>query len=250
MRWWQPNTGVGARRTPLCPAGHLPLKGGDWLIRLTAPILQRWCLVPSVDAGAISPLEGEMPGRAEGGVKHRLLSLSWRFALLPALAVLLSACDEMSHQPRYDSYEKSSLFADGKALQAPPEGTVARDDPAWRTALEQRPPMSLALIKRGRERFGIYCTPCHDYAGYGHGMVPARGFPQPPSFHEARLRNARSRYFVDVITHGHGVMYSYANRVAPADRWAIAAYIRALQLSQDAPMAMLDAEERKRLEAQ
>ncbi|WEX10566.1 cytochrome c [Chelativorans sp. AA-79] len=173
-----------------------------------------------------------------------------RLAIFPAIALLLSACDEMSHQPRYDSYEESSLFADGKALQAPPAGTVARDDPAWQAALEERPPMSLALLTRGRERFGIYCTPCHGYAGYGHGTVPNRGFPQPPSFHDPRLREAGSRYFVDVITHGHGVMYSYANRVLPADRWAIAAYIRALQLSQNAPVAMLDAQERRRLEAQ
>lgn len=168
--------------------------------------------------------------------------------LLPVLAFVLAACDEMNHQPRYDSYEESSLFRDGKALQAPPDGTVARDDAAWKGALDHRPPMSLALIERGRERFGIYCTPCHDQAGYGHGTVPSRGFPEPPSFHQPRLRDARSRYFVDVITRGHGVMYSYADRVAPADRWAIAAYIRALQLSQNAPVALLGAQERRKLE--
>jgi mono/diheme cytochrome c family protein len=165
--------------------------------------------------------------------------------VLPLLAAP-AACGDMSHQPRYDSFEPSSLFADGASVQWPPEGTVARDDPDP-NALSQRPAMSLALVERGREQFEIYCTPCHDQAGYGHGMVAARGFPAPPNFHIARLRDAPSSYFVDVITHGHGVMYSYADRVMQSDRWAIAAYIRALQLSQDAPVATLSPEERAKL---
>jgi mono/diheme cytochrome c family protein len=153
----------------------------------------------------------------------------------------------MSHQPRYDYAEASGLFKDGKSLQAPPDGTVARDDPAFAQALQQRPPMSLALLQRGQERFGIYCTPCHDAAGYGHGTVPGRGFPRPPSFHQARLRDVTPDYIVDVITKGHGVMYAYADRVAPSDRWAIAAYIRALQLSQAAPVSALDDNDRAQL---
>jgi mono/diheme cytochrome c family protein len=171
-----------------------------------------------------------------------------RYALLSLLCVsLLAACDDMNHQPRYDSYEKSALFADGKALQAPPDGTVARDDPGEAAALANRPAITLDLLKRGEERFGIYCTPCHDAGGYGNGTVPARGFPHPPSFHIDRLRNAPSRYFVDVITNGHGVMYSYADRVSPSDRWAIAAYIRALQLSQNAVASSLLPQDRHRL---
>jgi mono/diheme cytochrome c family protein len=154
----------------------------------------------------------------------------------------------MSHQPRYDYAEKTKLFADGTSLQAPPDGTVARDDPAWQAALADRPAMSAALLARGRERYGIYCAVCHDAAGYGQGIVPSRGFPHPPSYHVDRLRNAPSSYFVDIITHGHGAMYSYADRVAPADRWAIAAYIRALQLSQDASAASLTDAERGRLD--
>jgi mono/diheme cytochrome c family protein len=167
--------------------------------------------------------------------------------LVLPLVLALSACDKMSQQPRYDSDEPSRLFADGKSAQAPPDGTIARDDPAWEAALRDRPAMTVALLERGRERYGIYCAVCHDYAGYGHGTVPARGFPAPPSFHTARLREAPASYFVDVITHGHGVMYSYADRVKPADRWAIAAYIRALQLSQNAPLAALSPSERARL---
>lgn len=166
--------------------------------------------------------------------------------LLIGLAVL-AACDEMDDQPRYDSYERSTLFADGKSLQAPPMGAVAQDDAARRKAYTSRPAMSLPLLERGRERYAIYCVPCHGMAGDGRGTVPARGFPRPPSFHQPRLRNAGAAYIVSVITEGHGVMYSYANRVAPADRWAIAAYIEALQLSQDAPLALLPKEERARL---
>lgn len=163
------------------------------------------------------------------------------------LLTVTAACNDMDQQPRYDSYEASQLFADGTSMQAPPEGTIARDDPAREAALRDRPAMSLALLARGRERYGIYCSPCHDASGYGRGTVPARGFPQPPSFHDPRLRQAPSSYFVDVITHGHGVMYSYADRVVPADRWAIAAYIRALQLSQGAWVADLPPDDRARL---
>jgi mono/diheme cytochrome c family protein len=166
--------------------------------------------------------------------------------LLIALLVL-AACDEMSHQPRYDSDEASALFKDGKSLQAPAEDTVARDDPPWSEALQQRPAMSMALLERGHDRYGIYCTPCHDAAGYGRGTIPNRGYPHPPSFHDARLRNVPPDAIVDVITKGHGVMYSYADRVAPSDRWAIAAYIRALQLSQAAPVSGLNDRDRAQL---
>lgn len=162
-----------------------------------------------------------------------------RTALTCLLLLLLGSCDNMDHQPRYDSYEKSALFSDGKALQAAPEGTISRDDDSFGEELANRPPMSLALLTRGHERYEIYCTPCHDPAGYGNGRIPSRGFPHPPSFHIQRLRDAPSGYIVEVITHGHGVMYSYADRVVPKDRWAIAAYVRALQLSQNAPPGVL-----------
>ena len=101
------------------------------------------------------------------------------------LVLAASSCDEMNHQSRYDYAEKTKLFADGKSLRAPPEGTLARDDPAWQAALAERPPMTAALVARGRERYGIYCAMCHDAAGYGQGIVPSRGFPTPPSFQAA-----------------------------------------------------------------
>jgi mono/diheme cytochrome c family protein len=145
--------------------------------------------------------------------------------------VALAGCHQnltMSDQKKLDEWERSSVFRNGKVLQPPPEGSVSRDQDTA-NVLTARPPMSLALVERGRERFEIFCSECHGDGGDADGMIVQRGFPRPPSFHEARLVNAPDAYFVDVITHGHGVMYSYADRVPPADRWAIAAYIRALQ---------------------
>ena len=146
-------------------------------------------------------------------------------------ALAIAGCNQnltMSDQKKLDEWERSSIFRNGRVLQAPPAGSVSRDAD-MQDVLAQKPPMSLALIKRGRERFNIFCSECHGFGGDADGMVVQRGFPRPPSFHEARLVNAPDEHFVDVITHGHGVMYSYADRVPPADRWAIAAYIRALQ---------------------
>jgi mono/diheme cytochrome c family protein len=140
----------------------------------------------------------------------------------------------MAQQARYDEYEASPLYPDGMAMQHPPGGTVAQDWPEQRTA-EQRPPLTRALLERGRDRFGIYCTPCHANDGSGDGIVPARGFPHPPDFRSARLRQTPASHFYDVMTNGYGVMYSYADRVPPRDRWAIAAYIRVLQQAQPEP---------------
>lgn len=151
-----------------------------------------------------------------------------RGALLIALA-LLSACDQnMVQQPRYDSYEANPLFADGKTMRHPPAGVVERSRLA-RIAATRQPPISSALLARGQDRYRIYCAPCHGRSGEGNGMVPQRGFPKPPSYFEPRLLDAPDAHFYDVITHGYGVMYSYADRVPPEDRWAIAAYIRLLQ---------------------
>lgn len=149
-----------------------------------------------------------------------------RYMLLLPLA--LTGCDNMVQQPRYDTYEASPLFENGMAMQHPPEGTVSRDMPL-REAAAQRPALTQALIERGRERFDIYCSACHAFDGSGDGMIPSRGFPHPPDLRSARLRAAPASYFYDVITEGYGVMFSYADRVEPRDRWAIAAYIRALQ---------------------
>jgi mono/diheme cytochrome c family protein len=134
----------------------------------------------------------------------------------------------MSDQKKLSEWERSNIFRNGKVLQVPPDGSVAREQDTA-NVLTEKPPMSLALVERGRERFNIFCSECHGFGGDADGMVVRRGFPKPPSFHEVRLVNATDEHFVDVITHGYGVMYSYSDRVPPADRWAIAAYIRALQ---------------------
>jgi len=166
---------------------------------------------------------------------HALLDFarSERGWVAAALAILLAGCGQnlsMNDQRKYAEWERGTLFRNGRVVQAPPAGTVARNaeplDP-----VATRPPMTLALVQRGRERFGIFCAPCHGQAGDGNGIVAQRGFPHPPDYTEARLVSAPDRYLFDVISHGHGAMYSYADRMPPKDRWAIAAYIRALQRS-------------------
>jgi mono/diheme cytochrome c family protein len=154
------------------------------------------------------------------------------------LLLALAACkQEMTQQRRYDTFEPSPLWADGTSARPLPAGVVARGDLAREAAATQPPAVTPALLARGRERFDIYCAPCHGHTGDGNGMIPQRGFPHPPSYHTARLRAAPAGYIFDVITRGHDVMYSYAARVEPADRWAIIAYIRALQLSRAVDLA-------------
>jgi mono/diheme cytochrome c family protein len=172
-----------------------------------------------------------------------------RWAVIALACLACAACDEMVHQPKGPVYGRLDLFKNGAAMQVPPAGTVARDEPSYQAAVATRPPMTLALIQRGRDRFHIYCEPCHGVAGDGRGIIPSRGFPQPPDFHAEPLKSAPSQLFVDTITNGYGVMFSYADRVPPADRWAIAAYIRALQLSQATPAAELSPDDRAKLEA-
>jgi mono/diheme cytochrome c family protein len=173
-----------------------------------------------------------------------------RILALASVLLSLAACGEgeMSNQPKYKPYAKADLFRDGKVNQAPPPGTVARGDLDRAAVLANRPPMSLALLQRGRERFDIYCAVCHGRTGDGDGIIPEHGFPHPPSYHTDRLRGASDALFMRTITEGYGAMYSYADRVPPADRWAIIAYIRALQLSQNFPVAQLPPDERQKLE--
>jgi len=179
-------------------------------------------------------------------------------ALTIALAatLLFSACrPDMANQPRAKPLSQSDFFSNGTSARQPPSHTVvqgqAHDNTAYYTGLTNgtyitQLPMKLTpeLLRRGRERFEAICAECHDRTGSGNGMVVQRGFPQPPSLHVDRLRNAPIGHFYDVITNGYGVMYSYATRVEPEDRWAIAAYIRALQLSHNAKPSDVDPAER------
>ncbi len=166
----------------------------------------------------------------------------------------------MHDQPRYEPLEQSDFFeTGGSASRLPVEGTVARgqlreDDHLYLGKVDgrlvDRMPFAVTpdLLQRGRERYEIYCTPCHGQTGYGDGIVVLRGLRAPPSLHEARLRGEPVGHFYDVMTNGIGAMYSYASRIKPHDRWAIVAYVRALQLSQNAASGDLPEAERQRLE--
>lgn len=150
---------------------------------------------------------------------------------------MLCACDEMTQQPKQKTYAPLSGPADT------PAGVVEYD-----VKPETAAPVTLELLQRGQERFRIYCTPCHSETGDGRGMIVQRGFPPPPSYHTERLRNVPIQHFYDVITNGYGAMYPFADRVPPADRWAIAAYIRALQRSQNGTLNDVPPDRRGRLQ--
>jgi mono/diheme cytochrome c family protein len=146
----------------------------------------------------------------------------------------------------------SDFFEDGRSSRPPVPGTVARGqlraDTYFYTGMmgaqagDQMPfPITEQVLQRGRERFNIYCTPCHSRTGDGNGMIVQRGYRRPPSFHIDRLRKAPLGHFFDVMTNGFGAMPDYAAQIAPQDRWAIIAYIRALQLSQSAPRNLIPA---------
>jgi mono/diheme cytochrome c family protein len=163
----------------------------------------------------------------------------YRPALLIAalLAMLLAGCDDFAAQPKNKTWHAAEpLPNDLKWPLTPPEGMVGREPEA------SPPPLTLALLERGQARFNIYCGPCHGRTGEGDGMIVQRGFPHPPTYHQDRLRQVPTQHFYDVMTNGYGIMYSFAARVAPPDRWAIAAYIRALQLSRDATAADVPAD--------
>jgi mono/diheme cytochrome c family protein len=163
--------------------------------------------------------------------------------LLAAAGLCLAAvaCDNMANQPKRLPFELP-YGAEANWPALPPAHVIARDD-----VPVPIPPVTVALLERGQQRFDIYCAPCHSRVGDGHGMIVQRGFPSPPSYYIARLREAPVQHFYDVITHGYGAMFPYADRVAPADRWAIVAYIRALQASADAKLADVPAEQRASL---
>ncbi len=170
-----------------------------------------------------------------------------RAALILAL-LLLAACDQnMDVQPKYSEYAPAPLFR-GSTLRTPPQGTVARDDLARDAEAAHKPAVTAEVLDRGHQRFNIFCSPCHGGAGDGDGIIVRRGMPRPTSYHDERLRTASDQYLFDVITNGHGAMYSYASRVPPSDRWAIVAYIRVLQLARHASIDDVPEERRASLQ--
>jgi mono/diheme cytochrome c family protein len=194
------------------------------------------------------------PGR--GSARHT--------ALVPALLILGVLCGcrrDMQHQPKALPLEASRFFADGRTERPIPPHTIARseldDDQSFYTGasngqfLASIPaPITRQLLLRGQQRFDIYCTPCHGILGDGDGMVARRGFKWPANFHTDRLRQAPPGYIYQVISRGYGAMPDYAEQIAPPDRWAIVAYVRALQLSRHATVADVPAQDRAKLDAQ
>lgn len=183
------------------------------------------------------------------------------WTLLVLSALLLGCNQHMAQQPSYRPFAPSDLFADGSSARPIPADTVAQNgpigDPRETTGkaadgqdLKDIPlPVTRDLVLRGQSRFNIFCAPCHGQAGYGDGVIVERGFTPPPSFHSDTLRNAPAGHYFDVVTHGLGAMPGYAPQVPPDDRWAIIAYIRALQRSQNAMLNDVPAQERPALES-
>ena len=187
---------------------------------------------------------------------HNLTPTRTQSALaLLGLAASLAACQQdMANQPRHKPLDASVFFKDGRASRPPVPGTVARgqlrdDDHLYTGKLSGQLvdtfpfPVTRAVLDRGRDRYTIYCTPCHGALGTGEGMIVQRGYKQPPSFHIDRLRQAPAGHFFDVMTVGLGAMQDYSAQVSVEDRWAIVAYVRALQLSQHAALADLPSRE-------
>ena len=183
-----------------------------------------------------------------------------RPALVVIMACVVSACRQDMHDaPRYEPLEASTFFSDGRSSRMPIVNTVARgqlreDRHLYEGIVDGKPadvfpmPVTEQVMARGQERFKVFCTPCHGGTGEGDGMIVQRGFRKPPSYHEDRLRNAPVGYFFDVMTHGFGAMQDYSAQLPVADRWAIAAFIRALQLSQRATVDDVPADRRADLD--
>jgi mono/diheme cytochrome c family protein len=174
---------------------------------------------------------------------------------LVALSLTAGCRQNMHNQNKLEPLEASSFFTDGQGSRPLPAGTVPRgalgEKIAPYTGLTLTPPavqgppqVTMALLQRGRNRYNVFCSPCHDRIGTGRGMIVRRGYKQPPSFHDARLRGVPADYFVQVMTEGFGVMPAYAEEVELKDRWAIAAYIRALQVHESGRLAQIPSEAR------
>ncbi|HEX4129266.1 MAG TPA: cytochrome c [Pirellulales bacterium] len=189
------------------------------------------------------PLRGTIGHRATVWAKWLRSRREPSTVLALALSLLAGCHHDMQDQPRYEPLEHSALFADGRSSRPLVPGTIPRGhlevDQAYFAGREDgslvdKLPVELtpALLERGQERYNIYCSPCHARTGDGNGMIVQRGYRRPPSYHTDRLRGMPVGHFFDVITRGFGMMPSYARQVPVEDRWAIVAYIRALQWSQ------------------
>ncbi len=186
-----------------------------------------------------------------------------RLTLLLGLGlVLLGGCrQKMADQPSFDPYDSTTFFADHMSSRQPVQGTVARgqlrqNPHLYQGQVDGKPAttfpfeVTMETLERGHQRFDIYCSPCHGKTGDGNGMIVQRGYRRPPSYTDPKLLEAPPGHFFDVMTNGFGVMPSYALQVSPEDRWAIIAYIRALQLSQNATLADVPVDQRTTLQGE
>lgn len=175
------------------------------------------------------------------------------FGALVFLAFSAGCRQDMADQPKYKPLAPSTFFADGRSERPIIENTVARGSVADDALVIPKDsnafplPVNEALLERGQDRYKIFCTPCHGLQGDGNGFVAMRGMKHPPSYHIDRLRQAPVGYFFDVVTNGFGAMPSYAEQIPRRDRWAIIAYIRALQLSRNAKVSDLPADLKEKL---
>lgn len=211
-------------------------------------------------------IEEKLEGEAR--LSRTLVSVSSRPGPLAVLGLALclglaAGCEVrqgMWDQPRYEPLESTEFFSNGSVAREPVAGTVPRghlnEDDHFHLGkvdgqfVDTFPfPIDDEVMQRGRERFNIYCAPCHDAVGNGNGMIVQRGYKRPPSYHVDRLRDVPVGYFYDVIVNGFGVMASYSYQLKPADRWAVVAYVKALQLSQHAEADTLPEADRAALEA-
>ena len=168
--------------------------------------------------------------------------------ILGCAALALAGCDQanMYSQGKSATWDRSDFLKKHTSMQAPVPGTVARDTPNQPVPAPKV--ITAALVEHGHAQYDIFCTPCHGLAGKADGMIVQRGFPKPPLLTSDRLMTAKAQLFYDVISNGKGVMYGFADTVPPADRWAIVAYIRALQLSQKPVLADLSHEDQAKLD--
>jgi hypothetical protein len=193
-------------------------------------------------------------------INASLLRAFSRLAIVFSAAILMlvaSGCDElhqdMGNQPKNKALSPSDFFQDGRSGRPLLDNTVARGSLANDELFVPKEsnafplPVDMKLLERGEERYKIYCTPCHGLQGDGNGMVAMRGMKHPPSYHDGQVRKETNGYYFDVITNGFGAMLGYSAQIPPSDRWAIIAYVRALQLSRNAPASELPAELRSKL---
>jgi mono/diheme cytochrome c family protein len=192
-------------------------------------------------------------------MKLRISRIVLAAALVSSLGLLTGCHRDMRDQHKYRGFRESSFFADKRSIRPAVPGTIPvgylkADTLLYTGKIGGKPadmfPFTVdrAVLERGRDRYNIYCSPCHDFTGSGNGMIVQRGHRKPPSFHDWRLRHAPAGYIFDVITNGFGVMYDYSYQLRPADRWAVVAYVRTLQAAAQGSLADVPADQRATLD--